>query len=110
MRIESPEIGWHGLKDRILSIDFHPFNLQLASAGSDEKKFVDEQREGTQGCIKIWQIIKDEKSLRPENKNIRILYGLSEADKNTNVVRYSPNGAFLASGSDDKCITIWQKR
>lgn len=26
------------------------------------------------------------------------------------MVRYSPNGAYLASGSDDKCITLWQKR
>jgi WD40 repeat protein len=26
MRIDSPNIGWHGLKDRILSIDFHPFS------------------------------------------------------------------------------------
>ncbi|MFM7857470.1 MAG: hypothetical protein ACKO96_37500, partial [Flammeovirgaceae bacterium] len=32
-----------------------------------------------------------------------------EADKNTNVVRYSPNGAYLASGSDDKCIALWRK-
>jgi len=48
--------------------------------------------------------------MKIENKNFRILYGLSEADKNVNVVRYSPNGAFLASGSDDKSISIWQKR
>ena len=110
MRIESPNIGWHGLKDRILSIDFHPFSNELASAGSDDKKFLEEEREGTEGCIKIWEITLDGRPLNPDNKNLRILYGLSEADKNTNVVRYSPNGAFLASGSDDKCITIWQKR
>ena len=35
MRIDSPNIGWHGLKDRILSIDFHPFANEFASAGSD---------------------------------------------------------------------------
>jgi hypothetical protein len=40
MRIESPDIGWHGLKDRILSIDFHPTSLEFASAGSDDRKFL----------------------------------------------------------------------
>ena len=38
------------------------------------------------------------------------MYGLSESDQSTNVVRYSPNGSFLASGADDKAITVWQKR
>lgn len=54
MRIDSPNIGWHGLKDRILSIDFHPHSNELASAGSDDKKFMEEEREGYEGCIKIW--------------------------------------------------------
>lgn len=47
MRIDSPEMGWHGQKDRILSIDFHPFNNEFASGGSDEQKFLEEEREGT---------------------------------------------------------------
>jgi WD40 repeat protein len=38
------------------------------------------------------------------------MYGLSEASDNTNIVRYSPNGAWLASGADDKCVVIWEKR
>lgn len=110
MRVCSPDMGWHGSKDRILSIDFHPFSEEFASAGSDEKKFTEEQPEGTEGCIKIWKIMNDGQELHPDKKNIRILYGLYEADQNTNVVRYSPNGALLASGSDDKCITLWERR
>lgn len=54
--------------------------------------------------------MNDGQSIHPDKKNIRILYGLFDADKNTNVVRYSPHGGLLASGSDDKCITIWEKR
>jgi chromatin assembly factor 1 subunit B len=103
-------MGWHGPKDRILSIDFHPFENEFASAGSDEKRFVEEEREGTEGCIKFWEIINDGQPIHPDKKNIRILYGLFEADKNTNIVRYSPHGGLLASGSDDKCITIWERR
>lgn len=35
MRIESPDLGWHGEKDRILSIDFHPFTNEVVTTGSD---------------------------------------------------------------------------
>jgi len=35
MRIESPDISWHGEKDRVLAIDFHPFTNEVATAGSD---------------------------------------------------------------------------
>lgn len=106
MRIESPDMSWHGQKDRILCIDFHPFTNQVVTAGSDQCKYGDDQKEGTQGCIKIWEILNQ----GGKGLNIKILYGLSEANDNTNVVKFSPNGAYLASGADDKCIVIWQKR
>ena len=37
MRLETPEIYWHGNKERIMSIDFHPFNGSFVSAGSDSE-------------------------------------------------------------------------
>jgi WD40 repeat protein len=64
----------------------------------------------TKGALRSGKSSMTGKPIHPDKKNIRILYGLFDADKNTNVVRYSPHGGLLASGSDDKCITIWEKR
>jgi hypothetical protein len=39
MKHLSPDIAWHGEKQRILSIDFHPFSNEFATAGSQERIF-----------------------------------------------------------------------
>lgn len=44
------------------------------------------------------------------SNSIRILYGLSDAATNVNVVKFSPDGVLMASGADDKSITIWHKK
>ncbi len=34
VKLEIPEIYWHGEKERILSIDFHPFYNLIITGGS----------------------------------------------------------------------------
>jgi hypothetical protein len=38
MKLEIPQINWHGSMQRILSLDFHPFFDLLVTGGSDEKR------------------------------------------------------------------------
>jgi hypothetical protein len=39
MKFVSPDAAWHGERQRILSIDFHPFNDEFVTAGSEQKIF-----------------------------------------------------------------------
>ena len=36
-------------------------------------------------------------------------FGADNHTKSVNCVRWSPNGVFLASGSDDRCVFVWQQ-
>ena len=35
MKFECPQIYWHGNKERIMSIDFHPFTQDFITGGTD---------------------------------------------------------------------------
>ena len=37
MKLEIPEICWQGDKERVLSIDFHPFLNMFVTGGSDNE-------------------------------------------------------------------------
>ncbi len=37
MKLETPEIYWHGNQERIMSIDFNPFDDTIVTAGSDSE-------------------------------------------------------------------------
>ena len=57
MKHTSPDIAWHGEKQRILSIDFHPFSNEFVTAGSQEKIFSEEKdADHFAGCVKIWEL------------------------------------------------------
>jgi len=71
MRIESPNQMWHGPKDRILCIDFHPFSNEMLTAGSDDRRYKEEEIEGTEGSIKIWVLTNIGGKME-----IKIQYGL----------------------------------
>ena len=82
----------------IYSMDFQPFGGRLATAGGD--------------CtVKLWNtavilspVVQDAAN-EPESP---LLATLSTHSKSVNIVRWSQDGRFLASGSDDCYILIYR--
>ena len=83
MKCSTPEISYHsragGVNQPILSVDVLGTRM-LASGGADDE-------------VKLWDILGEPK----------FLAGLTGHLKTVNVVRFSPDGRFLASASDGTC-------
>eukprot|EP01043_Picozoa_sp_COSAG02_P060746 COSAG02_NODE_8006_length_2749_cov_1.439623_2_plen_699_part_00 len=88
--------AWHG-KDKgdtapVFSLDFQIAgavgNGRLATGGADNK-------------VRIWKVHKQ------QDKAVDFLATLSGHDKAVNIVRFSPNGHFLATSGDDGAVLIW---
>ncbi|KAF7731912.1 hypothetical protein EC973_007743 [Apophysomyces ossiformis] len=100
------EINWHD-GQAVYSIDFSPDGLRYATAGADSS-------------IRIWSV-KTPTETQPTTKGkantknpnsspVNVDY-LSELKRHTapvNVVRFSPNGEYLASAGDDTSIILWK--
>lgn len=72
------------------------FNLNSGFFGQGEaaKSNLGAQKEVERGTFEKWEIVHQ--------------YDLQQAHTaSVNVVRFSPNGQFLASGSDDQMVIIW---
>ncbi|XP_045768940.1 chromatin assembly factor 1 subunit B [Maniola jurtina] len=97
MKLAIPEISWHN-RDPVLSVDFQPKSepndpLRLATGGTDSH-------------VLIWYIsTKDSGSV-----NLEIAADLTKHQKAVNVVRWSPNGQYLASGDDESIIFVWKQK
>ncbi|GIX84359.1 chromatin assembly factor 1 subunit B, partial [Caerostris darwini] len=93
MKCQIPQISWH-CRDPILSIDFQPgkHNVQRLASG------------GTDSHVLIWYVTYQ------ENKSVKIecASDLYRHNKSVNVVRFSPNGEWLASGDDEGAIFLWE--
>jgi len=128
MRLDVPEMIWHGdgTKERITSIDFHPFFCTFVTGGSES--FDSFKESGIPIFIKEWEIIYKEalKEAHPDDKAEFLEASFNEADGNSNTfgpvrlhryiryiggfegghnttvncIKFSPSGQFLASGAD----------
>ncbi|XP_075974871.1 chromatin assembly factor 1, p105 subunit [Anticarsia gemmatalis] len=96
MKFAIPEISWHN-RDPVLSVDFQPKAeasepLRLATGGTDSH-------------VLIWYISTTDTG----SVNLEVAADLTRHQKAVNVVRWSPNGQYLASGDDESIIFIWKK-
>ena len=154
MRIEIPQIFWHGNRDRIMSIDFYPNSNFLVTSGaeSENKMYVklwrietilidntnsnqpqiqensETPQNNTQNKNLSQEGQKDSQALNnnqnnnfqtltdPENNSNYRIKPVFECELNgahistVNICRFSPNGKYLATGSDDNTVIIWAQK
>ncbi|KAG6461260.1 hypothetical protein O3G_MSEX012514 [Manduca sexta] len=97
MKFAIPEISWHN-RDPVLSVDFQPKAessepLRLATGGTDSH-------------VLIWYLSTTESG----SVNLEVAADLARHQKAVNVVRWSPDGQYLASGDDESIIFIWKQK
>eukprot|EP00249_Psilotum_nudum_P006047 c19416_g1_i3 orf=1289-2350(-) len=85
------QIAWHG-SDPVLTLDFHSTSGLLATGGADHD-------------IKLWSLHSDETKSLP---SATFVSSLSYHTAAVNVLRFSPSGDQLASGSDGGELLIWR--
>ena len=91
--VSVPQIGWHDETSRIMAIDFYPNSQYLVTASMTTQN---------DPGIRFWHL----NGFEPQH-----LYGLQGGHSSTvNCVRFAPNGQYLASGSDDHLVIIWQMK
>ncbi|KAG0191748.1 Chromatin assembly factor 1 subunit B [Apophysomyces sp. BC1034] len=100
------EINWHD-GQAVYSIDFSPDGQRYATAGADSS-------------IRIWSVkapveahlsSKGKPNTKNTNSSPVNVDFLSELKRHTapvNVVRFSPNGEYLASAGDDTSVILWK--
>ena len=152
MRIEIPQIFWHGNRDRIMSIDFYPNTNFLVTSGaesenkmyvklwrieyvlidnsninlSQDKTNIQINQNNMQGQNQIQEEQKDNGNNNnnnnfqtltdPENNSNYRIKPIFECELNgahistVNICRFSPNGKYLATGSDDNTVIIWVQK
>ncbi|TYZ65458.1 hypothetical protein PybrP1_005022 [[Pythium] brassicae (nom. inval.)] len=103
----TPEIRWHcgptGLNEAVLSIDFLPAAATPAGAASTTSTVL--ATGGADKEIKLWRVRGD----LHDHSGLEFVFSLSGHDRSVNCVRFSPNGEFLASASDDSTIILWMR-
>ncbi|KAF5350455.1 hypothetical protein D9756_008642 [Leucocoprinus leucothites] len=124
MRFRTLEIRWHDSKP-ISTCDFQPLPFKRArppagTPGNDERYTGHSYRLATGGednHVRVWMVhpnirptslVKDDPNpAAPRPPRIEYISTLSRHSAPVNVVRFSPNGEFIASAGDDGMIIIW---
>ena len=98
VHIYKPEFVKHDGGSPIFSVDCHPDGTRMATAGGDQK-------------VKVWNLksIK-EREVEGDPNVPRVLATLGDHFNTVNCVRFSKNGRFLASGSTDTNVFLYERR
>ncbi|KAM8961120.1 protein HIRA isoform 2-T2 [Pelodytes ibericus] len=84
----------------IFSVDIHPDGSKFATGGQGEDS----------GKVVIWNMLPVLKEDDEKNENVpKMLCQMDNHLACVNCVRWSNNGAYLASGGDDKLIMVWKR-
>ncbi|KAG6971985.1 hypothetical protein JG688_00004191 [Phytophthora aleatoria] len=109
VRVATPEIRLHcgptGLNEAVLSLDFLCPNA--GEAATTDKPLL--ATGGADKEIKLWRVGESEDTEAKGSVALDFVFSLSGHDRSVNCVRFSPNGAYLASASDDTSIILWSK-
>ena len=98
VHIYKPEFVKHDGGSPIFSVDCHPDGTRMATAGGDQK-------------VKLWNLKALKNREVEADPNVpRVLATLSDHFNTVNCVRFSKNGRFLASGSTDSNVFLYEKR
>ena len=96
--IYKPDFVKHSDGAPIFSVDCHPDGSRMATAGGDQK-------------VKVWNLSAVKSRDVEGDPNVpKILATLSDHFNTVNCVRFSRNGRFLASGSTDTQVFLYEKR
>ncbi|CAG7822732.1 unnamed protein product [Allacma fusca] len=96
MKCVIPQITWNSCQ-QILSLDFDP-------SCKAEDGFYRLVTVGADSNLLIWHLTNPD-TMKPE---LRCISELNRHQKAVNIVRFSPDGNFIASGDDDAYILIWR--
>lgn len=99
MIVDKPAWVSHGgYGNPIFSVDVHPHGTRVATAGSDHK-------------VKIWNMLPVTDVQQELNAAVpKLLATLADHYAPVNVARFSRSGKYLATGSDDKLVCIYELR
>ena len=98
--MEIPQIAWHDEQNKLISCDVYPNGLYMVTSS-----FVTLEDNG----IKFWNLRRKKAQKDGCKFEPQYLYDLTGGhSKTVNCVRFSPNGQWLASSSDDQMVVVWQ--